>query len=421
MPVVCLSITILSVAMSLTVNPLLWRSYPITTIVIAQLFGTSLWFSPNSAAASLMLQWDLNTAELGQLTSATQFGFITGTLILATTGLADRFPASRICAWSCLAGAFFNAMFALAASGFDQGLVWRFLVGVTIAGIYPLGMKMIISWSIQNTGNALGLLVAMLTLGSALPHGVRAAGIGWAWESVVLTSTVLATCAAVMVALLGDGPNLPKAQPRPQHAGLAGWGAALNVFRDPKFRASASGYFGHMWELYAFWTLLPFLVGDIVLSATSVPSSTMTSALTFVVMGVMGAIGAVTAGRLSQRLGSPKVAAISLSMSGLMCLTYPFIPDALWVVKSMVLVVWGLTVVSDSAQFSATSAKVCPPHLVGGALAIQNSIGFFISTVSIMLVMALYESTGPVVVWYLLPGPVLGLLLFKKLLRAGGV
>ncbi len=398
----------------------LLQSHPITIIVIAQLFGTSLWFSPNSAAASLMAQWGLTTGALGQLTSATQFGFITGTLVLATTGLADRFAASRICAFSCVAGGFFNAMFALTATGFDQGLVWRFLVGVSIAGIYPLGMKMIISWSNHNTGNSLGLLVAMLTLGSALPHGVRAAGIGWAWESVVLTSTVLASLAAVMVFLLGDGPNLPKVQ-HAGHTGLAGWGAALNVFRDGKFRASASGYFGHMWELYAFWTLLPFLVADVVLSSTSEANATMTSALSFVVMGVMGAIGAVTAGGLSQRLGSPKVAAVALLGSGLMCLAYPFIPDSLWTVKALVLVIWGLTVVSDSAQFSATSAKVCPPNLVGSALAIQNSIGFFISTVSIMLVMALYESQGTAVVWYLLPGPVLGLLLFRRLLKADGV
>lgn len=394
------------------------KSHPIAIIVIAQLFGTSLWFSPNSAAESLIAQWGLTTAQLGQLTSATQFGFIAGTLVLATTGLADRFAASRICALSCIAGACFNAMFALTATGLDQGLAWRFLVGVTIAGIYPLGMKMIISWSNQNTGNSLGLLVAMLTLGSALPHGVRAAGIGWAWESVVLTSTVLATLAAVLVFFLGDGPNLPRAQPQSTSAGLARWASALKVFLDPKFRASASGYFGHMWELYAFWTLLPFLVADVVISATSVPNATLTSALTFVVMGVMGAIGAVTAGHLSQRLGSPKVAAVALMTSGLMCLAYPFIADHLWPLKALVLVVWGLTVVSDSAQFSATSAKVCPPHLVGGALAIQNSIGFFISTLSIMLVMALYESVGTAVVWYLLPGPILGLLLFRRLLTA---
>jgi MFS family permease len=394
-----------------------FHAHPIAIIVIAQLFGTSLWFSPNSAAASLMAQWGLSAAELGQLTSATQIGFIVGTLVLATTGIADRFAASRICALSCLAGAGFNAMFALTAAGFEQGLVWRFLVGVTIAGIYPLGMKLIISWSTRHTGTTLGLLVAMLTLGSALPHGVRAAGIGWAWESVVLTSSVLAAVAAMMVWVLGDGPHLPKAQRPAVGQGLQQWGSVLKVFLDPKFRASACGYFGHMWELYAFWTLLPFLVADVVLSATSAPHAQLTSALSFVLMGVTGALGAMVAGQLSQRLGSPKIAAIALFSSGLMCLAYPLVPGELWPIKVAVLAVWGLTVVSDSAQFSATSAKVCPPNLVGGALAIQNSIGFFISTISIVIVTAHYESLGTAVVWYLLPGPVLGLILFRRLLR----
>jgi MFS family permease len=394
------------------------QTRPILVIVMAQLFGTSLWFSPNSAAASLILHWGLSAAELGQLTSATQIGFIAGTLILATTGLADRFAASRICAWSCLAGALFNALFALTAVGLDQALVWRFLVGLTLAGIYPLGMKLVISWSPQHTGATLGLLVAMLTLGSALPHGVRAAGIGWAWGSVVLTSSALAIVAGLMVYLLGDGPHLPKAirQTTPTTTPTRRWGSVLRVFLDPKFRASASGYFGHMWELYAFWTLLPFLVMDIVRSATGGLNTTVSSALTFVLMGVMGAFGAMVAGYASQRLGSPRVAAAALLMSGLMCLVYPLIPVSLWSIQLLVLVVWGLTVVSDSAQFSATSAKVCPPHLVGGALAIQNSVGFFISTVSIMLVMGSYDTVGHTVVWYLLPGPVLGLVLFRRLI-----
>ena len=387
---------------------------PIAVIVVAQLLGTSLWFSPNSAAASLMAQWSLSTAQLGQLTGAAQVGFIVGTLLVSTTGLADRFAASRICALSCLAGAFCNAMFALSASGFEQGLWWRFLVGMTLAGIYPLGMKLIISWSPRNTGSTLGLLVAMLILGSALPHGVRAAGFGWDWESVVLTSSLLALVAAGMVFGLGDGPNLPPARPGPMRLG-----SILKVFRDARFRASASGYFGHMWELYAFWTLLPFLVVDALAAMRSqwVESASpwLASALSFVLMGVAGAFGAISAGQMSQRVGSPRVAVIALFTSGLMCFFYPFVPDSLSWLKWVILVFWGLTVAADSAQFSATSAKVCPPELVGGALAIQNSIGFLISTLSIMLVMALYESKGSAVVWYLLPGPILGIVLFRRL------
>lgn len=388
-----------------------WQSHPVLVIVLAQLLGTSLWFSPNSAADSLALHWGLGLAALGQLTSATQIGFIVGTLLVATTGLADRFRASRVFLVSCVVGAAFNASFALLTLGFESALALRFGVGLSLAGIYPLGMKMIIAWSPRNTGATLGLLVAMLTLGSALPYLVRAIGVQWSWQTVVLSASAFAVVGGLMIGRLGDGPKLPVAAGQ----GMA-WGAALRVFADPRFRASASGYFGHMWELYAFWTLLPFFILDVLRTATATPPAWLPSLLTFLVMGGLGAIGALAGGFLSQRHGSPRVAVVALSISGLMCLCYPLVPEAAWLLKLVVLTVWGLTVVSDSAQFSATSASVCPPHLVGGALSIQNSIGFLITVISITWVTDHYEAVGDIVAWYLLPGPLIGLWLFRRLL-----
>lgn len=387
-----------------------WQSHPVLVIVLAQLLGTSLWFTPNSAAESLSFHWGLSAAQLGQLTSATQLGFIVGTLLVATTGLAERFRASRVFMVSCLLGAAFNGLFAVVNWAFEPALLLRFAVGISLAGIYPLGMKLIIAWSPRNTGATLGLLVAMLTLGSALPHLVRALGIQWAWQTVVFSASVFAVIGGAMVRWLGDGPHLP-----PPARGRLAWGAALKVLAEPRFRASASGYFGHMWELYAFWTLLPFFVADVLRAALTTPPAWLPSLLTFLLMGGLGALGAWVAGLASRRVGSPRVAAVALFTSGLMCLVYPLVPESAWPLKLLVLALWGLTVVSDSAQFSATSASVCPPALVGGALAIQNSIGFFITVVSITLVMAHYETVGSAVAWYLLPGPLLGLWWFRRL------
>lgn len=389
-------------------NP--FKVSPVTTIVMAQLLGTSLWFSPNSAADSLMLHWGLGTAQIGQLTSATQVGFILGTLFIASSGVADRYLASRIFVLSCVFGASFNAWFAWGAPSFEWGLVLRFLVGVTLAGIYPLGMKLVISWSNRHAGTTLALLVGMLILGSALPHAVRALGVSWMWQSVVLTSSLLAFVGGIAVFILGDGPHLPKATRQPLV-----WGAALNVFANPDLRASAMGYFGHMWELYAFWTLIPWLVVDVFAASTITPDTRLVATLSFVIMGLMGAGGAILAGFISPRFGSPRVAAVALLTSGVMCLLYPVIPDQAWPLKLAALIVWGLTVASDSAQFSATSAKLCPPHLVGGALAIQNSVGFLISVFSISWVMSQYDTLGNQVTWYLLPGPLLGLIFFRRL------
>mgnify|MGYP006281163865 CR=1 FL=1 len=390
-----------------------FRDHPIGAIVIAQLFGTSLWFSPNSAAQNLVQAWHLTTAQLGHLTSSTQLGFISGTLVLATTGLADRFPASRMFALASLFGAIFNAVFALWATGMEQALVLRFAVGVCLAGIYPLGMKMVIAWTRGGAGATLGLLVAMLTLGSALPHAVRAAGADLSWQAVVLTSSVLALLGGAMIRVLGDGPHLPP----PAARRTLKWGAALLAFSDARFRASALGYFGHMWELYAFWTLAPFLVADAVATADlpGVDKSSLTSALAFAVMAV-GAVGSVLAGRFSRRFGSPRMAALALGVSGLMCLCYPLVKPLGLAACVIALLVWGFAVVADSAQFSAVSAQVCPPELVGGALAIQNSIGFLITVFSITLVTSAMPDVGSAVTWYLLPGPVIGLFFFRRLL-----
>jgi MFS family permease len=385
-------------------------------ISVAQLFGASLWFSTNGVADDLMRTWHVSAAAVGWMTSAVQMGFILGTLTISVTGAADRFRASTIFVCSATAGALFNACCALLAGGLIEGLVLRFLVGVCLAGVYPMGMKLIVGWAPDRAGSALAQLIAMLTLGTASPHALREVGGNLPWQEIVFASSVFAVFGAWLIYLLGDGQHLRS------NVGTA-WRntqrqqSVLYVFRIPAFRAAACGYFGHMWELYAFWTVLPLFI-----ARASLPLRLHVggvSGLTFFVISA-GALGCIVGGMLSKRFGSAKVAVAALSVSGICGVIFA----ASWrqlspILLLALLTVWGAAVVADSPQFSAISARACPPQLVGSALAIQNSIGFAITVVSISGVTQLVERIGLDAAWLLTPGPILGLIAFERFRRLG--
>lgn len=386
-----------------------FASHAITIISFAQLFGTSLWFSANSAALDLMQQWQITVADIGWLTNAVQAGFILGTFLIAATGMADHFKASSIFICAAIGGAFFNLCFAWFTHGLIDAMIYRFLVGLCLAGIYPIGMKLAVQWAPEQAGQALAKLVAMLTLGSALPYAINGLTSGLAWQTVITSSSLLALCAAFLVNQLGDRPISPKPEQTAKSIG------AFQIFKIPQFRAAAFGYFGHMWELYAFWTIIPVFIVK-----SGIPEQlgfNHIALLTFFVMAC-GAIGCLFGGYLSRYIGHTKVALGALCISGLSCLGFVlgwrFLPAWLLLV---ILAIWGASVIADSPQFSALSAKSCPPEKMGAALAIQNSIGFAITILSIALVTYAFDFIGLDAAWVLLIGPVLGVFSFYQTVK----
>ena len=379
-------------------------------IILTVFMGTSPWFAGNAVMQDLERLWGLSPDALANVTSSVQLGFIVGTLVFAIFSVSDVFSPRSVFLVCSLLVAASNAGIVLFADGYTTLLVYRFLTGFFLAGIYPVGMRAMAGWYQNELGRAMGYLIAAVVLGTAFPHLLEALGQSLEWTSVITTVSVIAACGGLlMYALVPDGPHLSagtKLAP----------GALRAVFASKGLRASAFGYFGHMWELYAFWAFVPVLL------ATHVGSGTVTKLdiafWSFVIIGA-GSIGCAGGGILSVRFGSARLACVQLAVSGVCCIVSPFLFDAPTALFVLFLVVWGITVAGDSPQFSSLNALNAPVGLVGSALTIVNCIGFSITIVSIQ---ALSFAGHYVETRWLFPllalGPAAGLFAMRGLLRA---
>jgi MFS family permease len=353
-------------------------------IVLSQFAGTSLWFAGNAVLPELKASFQLSEYAVSQVTTAVMFGFIAGTLVFAFFSLADRFSPSKLFFISSVLGASTNAAVAVLASDATSLYGFRFLTGFFIAGIYPVGMKIAADWYEKGLGKAMGFLLGALVLGTAFPHLLKNRDFEWPWKTVLYCTSLFAVIGGLlMVFFVGDGPYRKR-------SGAFQWNAFRQIFHSKKWRLSALGYFGHMWELYTFWAFVPVLLG---LYAKMNGITMNIPLLSFLIIG-SGSISCIAGGYLSQKIGSAKVAITALFVSGICCFISPLaysLPP--WLFLS-VLFTWGLTVVPDSPQFSTLVAQYAPEHLRGTALTIYNSIGFLISTISLFVVDLLFHSNG---------------------------
>ena len=376
---------------------------PLLVISLAQLLGTSLWFSANAVTIDLMRQWSAPVEQIGWLTSAVQAGFILGTLVISITGLADKFPASKIFVTGVVLGAIMNIAFALLSFNILIGIAFRFLVGVCLAGVYPMGMKMIVKWAPEKASWGLSLLVGMLTIGTALPHGMKAFAASLPWQAVIACSSILALAGGVLILKLRDGPSAGKASQIVP--GLRAVDGLRLAFSRQEFRKAAIGYFGHMWELYAFWTVVPMFIAEVVTT-----NADTVSVLSFTTIAV-GALGCIIGGLASRRFSSITIAATALLISAACCIIFALgwncMPPS---VALAVLGIWGMAVIADSPQFSALSAQSCPPEFVGSALALQNAVGFAVTMASILFATQSFGAFGSTSAVVLAIGPIIGLL-----------
>jgi MFS family permease len=372
----------------------------------AMVLSMSTWFSASAVLPQLRTLWSLDSAGSAWLTIAVQLGFVTGALASAVTNLPDRFDARRVFLASSIAAAVANALVVM-ADGPGVALALRFATGFFVAGIYPPALKVMASHFRQGRGLALGLMIGGLTVGSALPHLVNGLG-GLDWRVVILVTSALTIAGGLVVGfLVPDGPYpFPRAVFEPRYL--------FRAFRDPAVRLANLGYFGHMWELYAMWSWFGVFLAES-LRAAGVVDARVAPLGTFLVIGA-GAIGCYAGGVLGDRWGRTRTTALAMAISGSCAALAGFVFGGAPLLVLALGVVWGISVVADSAQFSTMVTELADQAYVGTAVTAQLAIGFSLTVITIWIIPILRDSVGWQWAFLLLaPGPALGVAAMLRL------
>lgn len=374
-------------------------------LLVAEIAAMSTWFATSASINVIKASWHLSLVHEAMLTNAVQAGFVVGTLVSAVLALPDRVDLRKVFAGSALTAAIATLSIVFFEPTSLFVLVLRFITGACMAGVYPVGMAIASTWATGDLGLLIGLLVGGLTLGSAAPHIVATTD----WTVPCVAAGCSALLAAVAICFVGLGPNVCAAPKFKASHILQGW-------KNRAVRAANFGYFGHMWELYAMWSW----IGSFVLASFADAQQQSPVSATLVTFAIIasGAVGALVGGWLADRWGRTAVTSLSMMVSGCCAVLIGFTFGASPILTILVGVIWGVAVIADSAQFSASVAELCDAPLRGTMLTLQTSLGFLITLVSIQAMPFAVKMVGWHLAFSILAiGPFLGTIAMLQLRR----